>query len=273
MDINSINPLTIYYCGRECCTPGHSFGPAIRQHYLLHAILSGKGRFHYQNRIRQLHAGEAFLIPPGEITFYEADENTPWEYAWIGFDGYEVPGILRKCGLLDGNFIFRAGEHSHFLTSFENLVDVFKQQVHNEFQLKGCLYLMLSHMLQDTKPEQRGSYETIYLKEAKNYIQHNYGYDIHIFDIARYVGIDRTYLFKLFKKEEKISPQEYLINFRIKTAMNMLEQPQYSVTEIAYSCGFKDAPSFSKHFKKRIGITPLQYRKSRTTQSNAILMP
>lgn len=273
MDTNYINPLTIYYCGREHCTPRHSFGPAIRQHYLMHAILKGKGRFHYNNQMHRLHAGDAFLIAPGEIAFYEADKNDPWEYIWIGFDGYEVPGMLRKCGLLDGNYIFHSEKSSDFLSSFEHLLEVFQQQRPNEFKLKGCLYHLFSHMLQEMQSERGDSYETLYLKGAKNYIHHNYGYDIHVLDIARHTGIDRTYLFKLFKKEEKISPQEYLINFRIKAAMNMLEQPQFSVTEIAFSCGFKDTPSFSKHFKKRIGITPLQYRKNRRNQSNAILMP
>ena len=56
------NSLRIYYCGREQCNPGHSWGPAIRPHYLLHIVLNGKGKFDYQNQTWNLKAGDAFLI-------------------------------------------------------------------------------------------------------------------------------------------------------------------------------------------------------------------
>lgn len=43
-----------------------------------------------------LSAGDAFLIPPAEVTYYQADEREPWSYAWVGFDGKAVPEILAR---------------------------------------------------------------------------------------------------------------------------------------------------------------------------------
>ena len=90
-------PLEIYFCGREQCAAGHSFGPAVRPHYLIHFILSGQGRYHVNGDIHHLQAGDAFLIYPGETTFYEADEKNPWEYAWIGFGGESCRALLSSC--------------------------------------------------------------------------------------------------------------------------------------------------------------------------------
>ena len=82
--------LTLYFCGSEHCTPGHSYGPAVRPHYLLHVILQGHGRYQYKGETYALQAGDAFLISPAEVTYYQADEVHPWSYAWVGFDGQAV---------------------------------------------------------------------------------------------------------------------------------------------------------------------------------------
>ena len=102
-----------------------------------------------------------------------------------------------------------------------------------------------------------------YLKKALEYIHHNYVYDIHITDIAEHVGVDRTYLYRLFCAEKNLSPKQYLIRYRLHIAARLLKETDYTVTEIAYSCGFGDAPSFSRHFHSRFRMTPTAYRKQK----------
>ena len=85
------SPLTIYFCDSENCQPRHFYGPAVRPHYLLHVILRGRGIYQHEGITYALSQGDAFLIPPMEITYYQADETDPWSYAWVGFDGTEVP--------------------------------------------------------------------------------------------------------------------------------------------------------------------------------------
>ena len=82
--------LTVYFCGKEECQPGHYFGPAVRPHYLIHVILKGKGIFQKSGVTYTLKRGDAFLIPPMESTYYQADQEDPWSYAWVGFDGKPV---------------------------------------------------------------------------------------------------------------------------------------------------------------------------------------
>ena len=65
--------LRLYYSGSESCAPGHFFGPAVRTHYLIHFIRSGKGRYMRGNSEYALKKGDAFLILPGETTKYMAD--------------------------------------------------------------------------------------------------------------------------------------------------------------------------------------------------------
>ena len=64
--------LTVYFCGSENCPPRHAYGPAVRPHYLLHVILKGRGIYQYKGQTYALSAGDAFLIPPAEVTYYQA---------------------------------------------------------------------------------------------------------------------------------------------------------------------------------------------------------
>ena len=78
-----INPLLV---GSEDCEPLHSYGPTIRTYYLIHYVVSGKGRFRCPDKEFCLGAGDLFLIPPDEVMFYQADKKEPWSYIWVGFE-------------------------------------------------------------------------------------------------------------------------------------------------------------------------------------------
>ena len=69
------SPLTIYFCDSENCQPRHFYGPAVRPHYLLHVILRGRGIYQHRGITYTLSQGDAFLITPIEITYYQADET------------------------------------------------------------------------------------------------------------------------------------------------------------------------------------------------------
>lgn len=263
--------LNIYFCGQEACSPRHSFGPAVRSHYLMHVILKGKGKFRVDGQVFSLKRGDAFLIRPDQSTYYVADQDEPWEYAWVAFDGYEVKLVLENCGLTYEHPVFyaRPGKESDsestqevdkMLTNMLTLVERYERLGRSTYETLGYLYFIFGIMQQMTGKYEE-SYERDYLRKACDYISQNYSYQIKVMDIARYIGIDRTYLYKIFRKELSVSPQEYLIEYRTKIAKNMLNHTSLMVTEIAYSCGFHDSASFCKAFKKITGYTPIGYRK------------
>ena len=85
-------------CGYSTTAPLHSFGPAVRPHYLIHFILNGKGIFQKGDKTYHLETGQGFFIEPDELTFYQADAKEPWEYLWVGFNGTMVPELLKQIG-------------------------------------------------------------------------------------------------------------------------------------------------------------------------------
>ena len=100
-----------------------------------------------------------------------------------------------------------------------------------------------------------------YIAKAIAYVEDYYPYGVSVRDMAAYVGIDRTHLYRLFKVNVGISPQQYLNEYRLKKAVEMMEWQQYSLGAIALSVGFYDLSHFSKAFSTCYGIQPGAYRE------------
>lgn len=258
--IVSNRPIVLYHCGHEQCKPSHSYGPAIRPHYVLHYVLHGQGIYCVDGKTYHLKGGDGFLIYPGVSTVYTADKYDPWEYCWIGFSGNDIVEILKRCGLSPSNHTFIDQSKGSLWKAFHKLIPLFHGKKSNEFTLLSQLYLVFSHMYVTSYSGSKTFHE-VHIEKALNYIHNNYTYDIKISDISEYLHIDRTYLYKLFIIHVKASPQQYLINYRISVSKQLLIETNLSITEIAYSCGFRDASSFNKHFKKLVNTSPLNFKK------------
>ena len=66
--------LSIFNCGREQCQPGHTWGPGVRDHYLIHLVVSGKGIFEVGGRTWEVSEGDLFFARPSQLIRYTADE-------------------------------------------------------------------------------------------------------------------------------------------------------------------------------------------------------
>lgn len=254
--------LYLCYCGYDTCEPGYGFGPAVRPNYLIHYILEGKGTYHIGEKRYQLEAGQGFLIEPQVQTLYRADENDPWTYLWIGFDGANAGRYLRELGL--------AGTHPVFRSSYSEELKALVMQMleHNiststsQFLMEGLLYSFFSVLSRDivVPAPAHQTDGNQYVKEAVEFIQNNYSFPIRVTDIADYVCINRSYLYTLFKKHLNISPQDYLTAYRITRAAELLKLTDLSVESVAFSCGYTDSLVFSKTFKRHKGVPPSRYR-------------
>ena len=95
-----------------------------------------------------------------------------------------------------------------------SLISTFSESNGNDLAAAGNLLLVLSAM-QKKPSESRNDIATLYFQKASEYIKNNYAYPIQITDVARYVGIDRSYLYRIFMEHENISPKQYLLKHRL----------------------------------------------------------
>ncbi len=260
--------LCLYQYGWEQCIPAHSFGPASRNHYLFHYVISGSGTLsaqdeHGESRDYSISTGQGFMIFPDQITTYIASAETPWEYVWLEFDGLRAKESIEIAGLSPSNPVY----HSHSVEMRENMLKEMLYIVHHKdepaLNLIGHLYLFLDFMLRSAahvrKPSQN-KLRDFYLKEAIAFIEQNFQNNISVEDIAENCGLNRSYFGKIFKDCVGKSPQEFLIHYRMIKAAELLRMTKKSVQEIGISVGYPNALHFSRAFKNVYGISPRSWR-------------
>lgn len=256
--------LFLCFCGKENCAAGYSYGPAVRSQYVLHYITSGKGSYTINNKTYTLHKNQGFLIPPDTITYYEADKEEPWNYMWIGFNGVKAETYLNYANLNEDNLIFEYSTDDTLQIYLNEMLKLKELNFSNELKLEGLLYMFMSALVSCRKDE--GNTKAfrsteIYLEKSIEYIEKNYADNIKINDIANYIGINRSYLTHIFKKNINISPQEFLLNYRIDKACTLLKRSDLSIKAVSKSIGYSDPLTFSKIFKKVKGESPKNYRE------------
>ena len=244
--------LGLYQFGYEQCEPAHSFGPAVRNHFLFHYIISGKGSYRVKGSTHHLEAGDVFLIYPNTEVVYQADESDPWEYAWDGFNGSDAATILTATDFSATHPYIHHVPHKDLL--LKNLLRIYEIRG-NEFEhlveMSGQLYLTLSLLVRDAKKKETSNTAQTYVQKSIEYISANYSYPITIEDIASYVGLSRSHLFRSFELVMLQYPKEYLTDFRMKQACYLLQHSSLSITAIANSVGFDNGFYFSRAFHKK----------------------
>lgn len=260
--------LGLYQFGMEQCSPSHSYGPAARNHFLFHYIISGTGTLYADDstgttKTYHLKSGEGFLIFPNQITTYIADKELPWEYVWIEFDGLRAKEAMDTAGFSLDRPIFHTKKRDMSQKMEEELVYIATHSDETIFNIIGHLYLFLDYFMRSTvSTVVKGStkLQDYYIKEAITYIEQNFQNDISVVDIANRLGINRSYFGKIFKQILKQTPQEFLINYRMIKATELLRLTKMSIGDISKAVGYENQLHFSRAFKKIYNISPREWR-------------
>lgn len=259
-------------CGCSRTEPLHSFGPALKPHYLIHYVLSGKGVFRIAGEVYPLEAGCGFLIEPGQLSFYQADEKEPWTYIWVGFSGSRAEEYVNSLGISARRPVFRSENSDELYGIVRDMMDHNTFGMMNELRRNGLLHIFLSVVAQSTPVTEKDEADKAnqYVRRAVEFIQRNYCNPIRVTDVADYVCINRSYLYTLFENSLGMSPQQFLATYRLTKAAEMLMLPNLAVESIALSCGYQDPLVFTKAFKQMKGVSPTTYRKQMQQDENRV---
>ncbi len=142
--------LYVNCCGCSKTEPKHSFGPAWKPHFLIHYILSGKGKFMMDGKTYPLEAGYGFVIMPEELAFYQADEDDPWTYVWVGFSGTKAEEYMAAMGLSVEYPIFASERSEELYQAVRDMMEHNTYGIANELRRTGQLSLFLSIIAEAT---------------------------------------------------------------------------------------------------------------------------
>jgi len=246
--------------GKQQCSAGYTYGPVMRQYYILEYILSGCGEYTANGHIYKVNAGECFIIKPYEAHILRADKTNPWEYVWVGFRC-----DLKLPELLEENYVFDA---SSVADIFEKLADGNHKSrstadyAADVYGIFARLYAMHSKKEKDAKSP---------VERAISIIQNEYA-TITVQSLSNRLFMNRSYFGATFKKKTGKTPKEYIDEKRLSVAAMMMEEFGYTATQAALATGYSDVMCFSKMYKKHFGKSPRNSVKKKSPRGETIIL-
>ena len=254
--------LSSLYSGYQSATTAIKNFNVIRSLNVVKYIISGKGYVKLNGKTYPVSAGDVFIIPQNVPTTYCADEKDPFSYYYFGIDGLNAAKTLEACGLGASSPVRRYPDKKigeYFKELYESLNTY---ALTDNLKAISTFFTLLAAMSQfdpkNTVAQQRRDIN--YVNAAINRIKENYAYDMSVTELAADLGISRTYFSAVFKRETGMSPQEYLLRFRITQACQLITL-NTSVADAGTHCGFNSPANFCVQFKKIMGVSPRAYQQ------------
>ncbi|MCI8623693.1 MAG: AraC family transcriptional regulator [Provencibacterium sp.] len=260
--------LGVYNCGAQKCGPGEAWGEGVRDHYLIHYVRSGRGCYRTGEALYTLGENDLFIVYPGDPIRYWADEEEPWEYVWVGFNGSEANYLLKRTDFQRNRPVLHL-EDDRLRPALQAILDAHGGSLFHQTRMIGRLYEFLSLLIELSSsggaPE--GGFD--YVGSATKFIAYNYASPIDVSTIAQNIGVSRSHLYRVFVKSLGVTPNEYLTRYRISQACALLAGSSLPVSSVANSVGYEDPLYFSRVFKRITGLSPRAYLAGRRAPESA----
>lgn len=245
-----------------------SFQYVAYQNFILHYVEKGRGTFEVKGEKYHLKEGDGFILRKGVPVKYTANKKDPWKNYWVGLSGQYLNQHLDNTLLLQ-NDVLTFTKKSNSARILKEICDetlrVQPNRLSDTWYL-AQIYQLLHHLtvefvLSVEDKDKRSEESQNYAKIAFDYIYNNYMHPITIQEIADYIGINRSYLYRTFKESYDMSPQQFLANYRMDRARKLLVQTKEPIYFVGENVGYLDQLQFSKAFKNRHQLSPLQFRE------------
>ena len=225
--------------------------------YTIHFTFDGTEEFNGKKVV----AGDIFIALPNEKYSIHIQKQDRCVHGWIALSGKELEAMIDLYHLPKESILHIPTER------MEKIRQIFLDTIyvdHSDLNMPYYLFAQFFQVLSVAAiPLNNHDVNNVYVNRSLEFISNNYSKDITISDIANAVNISNSYLRKLFAKELHLSPQTAITQKRIAVPKALLQNQNLQVNLIAEMCGFSDQSAFSKAFKKKVGVSPLDYRKSK----------
>ena len=262
--------MNVDECGIEQGIPGLGYKYEVSKNAVIHYVTKGYGTFKFNGKVYNLKQGDIFILIKGMNVEYVASIDDPWEYYWIGFSGSNANEYLNRTSITN-SYVANCKSNSkipHIILNMCEISKTYNPSCSDDILLLKELYSLLYTLIEEfPKPFDYKDKELhTYIQDALNFINSNYMNNITVQEIADYVNLSRSYLYKIFIKNLGISPQKYLINLRMYKATLLLKSTKLPIGEVANSVGYSDSLLFSKTFSKHFSMSPLHYRNNQVNK-------
>lgn len=226
-------------------------------------IANGQGVFESHSiQPTLVEGGTAFLLYPGVWHRFKPSYETGWEELWVGFRGHFAEYLMRQQCFDPEQSLIPISFRLELLNVFTRLVGTLKYEGTAYQQIATCQVIQLLGLVYSSVLSSDTS------RNRREQIVHRVRYQIHgaweqsidFKELARESNVSYVWLRKAFKEVMGVAPGQYHLNLKIDMAIQMLQETEFSISEIAYRTGFESLFYFSRIFRKKTALSPSQYR-------------
>ena len=228
-------------------------------------IAQGQGSFESTgNQSTIVEAGTVFLLFPGVWHRFQPSKETGWEEFWVGFKGPYAEYLMTQTCIKPEAPLLNIGFNTEFFHIFSRLVDTVRYEDTNFQELTSCLTIQLlslvyaSSLTVDSTQNRRKQL----IDRARFRIHEHEEQAIDMQELARELHVSYAWFRREFKEILGIAPGQYHLELRLNRARQLLRETTLSVGQIAAQTGFGSEFYFSRIFKNKTGIPPLQFRNA-----------
>lgn len=257
--------------GSVITTTSNPYGEEFTHLYRLNYVAEGHVFYKCCGKTIRIEANTLVFLPPQAILEIEESD----EQVVLFFINFEVGNLAMReyfnrfmCETFPSFYV--NDKNNRLRTFFNYLIEEGeKREIGACMAMQGIFFNILMNMIRFSsayhspdKESETVSGSAGYFNQAIQFINQNISQNIKISDIAAEIGISEIYLYKIFMKHAKKSPQQLLLAYRIQLAKNYLRNPGLSIKTISTELGFSNPNHFSTLFKKSTGMSPKEYRTS-----------
>ena len=252
---------------------GHPKGYAFDWHhgrvldgFALLYISSGEGKFESRpDFTTTVEAGDSFLLFPGVWHRYAPKAETGWHEHWIGFDGDIIRRWFRHRFISQKAPVLKINAEDTVLATFSRVMRSIRanRPALQQILAGATAYLLgLFYSAQQAQPAAEMPHSNA-IEMAIARIQTDYAVELNMSLLAQELGVGYRWFRSTFTAHTGLSPHQYLLEFRLVRARNLLAESELSIKEIAMQTGFEDEHYFSRLFRQKMNVTPSQWRSRR----------
>lgn len=251
-------PQFFSYCH---CGSNFYFRRKDFESYLILMTYGGNARLEYEGKTYHLRKGQGIFIDCRKEHYYHT-EGEFWVHSCLHFEGNLASEWFEEF-FHNNDVVFEVEKIDAYQTLLENILLLWqKNEPYKELKWSNAVSDLIAYLL--TLKSRKCAIESLpdtYLYLRK-YIESNFKENLSLDYLSSLFSLSKYHLSREFKHYVGMSPIQYLISIRIENAQSLLLYTNQPIYVIAETVGFNDLNNFTRHFSKKIGMTPSEYRKT-----------
>jgi AraC-like DNA-binding protein len=250
--------LYLLRSGLNQAKPSYNVGPRMIDHYSFHFLIKGTLRLQDEHASYTLEAGTMFCLFPKVTYCYRKASDKALALCWLAFDGALAPSVVAMMGMNE--------QRPYAPLTWGQQMRMLHERIHqtmgqNAAFRQQSLFYELLQKLQGSAQSDAAREQSTWLEYCALYMQLHYSEALRVEALADEVGVHRSHFSTAFRKHFGQSPKQYLTAIRMAKALELVNDFQLSIQEIALTVGYPNLYTFTRAFTSYYGEAPTGYRR------------